>query len=177
MNVMMMWLCDDDMMMRWWGSMMRLYMGLGMDLLVSTFDVESGIILRRGSYFLVFHGLCMGLGMDLLVSSFDVESGIILRRGSHFLAFHGCAWVCFMCCVLCWKCGIPRFFHFPNFILFWARRHRPGHRLGHGPPHEQTCQGVGGCSGSFYIYIYIYIYVHIYIYIYNYVYTYIFFIQ
>ena len=30
---------------------MRLYMGLGMDLLASTFDVESVVFLKRGSHF------------------------------------------------------------------------------------------------------------------------------
>ena len=35
---------------------MRLYMGLGMDLLASTFDVESVVFLKRGSHFLVFYG-------------------------------------------------------------------------------------------------------------------------
>ena len=35
---------------------MRLYMGLGMDLLASTFDVESVVFLRRGSHFLAFYG-------------------------------------------------------------------------------------------------------------------------
>ena len=31
-------------------------MGLGMDLLVSTFDVESVVFLKRGLHFLVFYG-------------------------------------------------------------------------------------------------------------------------
>ena len=35
---------------------MRLYMGLGMDLLASTFDVESVVFLKRGSHFLAFYG-------------------------------------------------------------------------------------------------------------------------
>ena len=35
---------------------MRLYMGLGMDLLASTFDVESVVFIRRGSHFLAFYG-------------------------------------------------------------------------------------------------------------------------
>ena len=33
---------------------MGFYMGLGMDLLVSTFDVESVVFLKRGSHFLAF---------------------------------------------------------------------------------------------------------------------------
>ena len=37
-------------------------MGLGMDLLASTFDVESVVFLKRGSYFLVFCGV--GFMMD-----------------------------------------------------------------------------------------------------------------
>ena len=41
---------------------MRLYMGLGMDLLASTVDVESVVFLKRGSYFLVFCGV--GFMMD-----------------------------------------------------------------------------------------------------------------
>ena len=52
---------------------MSLYMGLGMHLLASTFDVES---------------VYMGLGMTLLASTFDVESVVFLKRGSHFLAFY-----------------------------------------------------------------------------------------
>ena len=51
-----------------------LYMGLGMDLLASTFDVESVVFPKRGSHFLAFYGVYMGLGMDLLASTFDVES-------------------------------------------------------------------------------------------------------
>ena len=35
---------------------MGLYMGLGMDLLASTFDVESVVFLKRGSHFLAFYG-------------------------------------------------------------------------------------------------------------------------
>ena len=35
---------------------MRLYMGLGMDLLASTFDVESVVFLKRGSHFLALYG-------------------------------------------------------------------------------------------------------------------------
>ena len=68
---------------------MRLYMGLGMDLLASTFDVESVVFPKRGSHFLVFYGCFMGFGMDLLVSTFDVESVVFLKRGSYFLAFYG----------------------------------------------------------------------------------------
>ena len=42
--------------------MMSLYMGLEMHLLASTFDVESVVFLKRGSYFLVFCGV--GFMMD-----------------------------------------------------------------------------------------------------------------
>ena len=38
-----------------WFSMV-LYMGMGMDLLVSTFDVESVVFSKRGLHFLVFYG-------------------------------------------------------------------------------------------------------------------------
>ena len=48
---------------------MSLYMGLGMHLLASTFDVES---------------VYMGLGMTLLASTFDVESVVFL-----FLVIYG----------------------------------------------------------------------------------------
>ena len=41
---------------------MSLYMGLGMDLLASTFDVESVVFLKRGSHFLAFCGV--GFMMD-----------------------------------------------------------------------------------------------------------------
>ena len=45
-------------------------MGLGMDLLASTFDVESVVFFKRGSDFLVIYGaggrICYGLvGLDL----------------------------------------------------------------------------------------------------------------
>ena len=36
---------------------MRLYMGLGMDFLASTFDVESVVFLKRGLHFLAFCGV------------------------------------------------------------------------------------------------------------------------
>ena len=49
---------------------MRLYMGLGMDLLASTFDVESVVFLKRGSYFLVFYGPLYGLGDGLVGVNF-----------------------------------------------------------------------------------------------------------
>ena len=45
---------------------MRLYMGLGMDLLASTFDVESVVFLKRGSHFLAFYGPLYGLGEGLV---------------------------------------------------------------------------------------------------------------
>ena len=45
-------------------------MGLGMDLLVSTFDVESVVFLKRGSYFLVFYGALYGLGDGLVGVNF-----------------------------------------------------------------------------------------------------------
>ena len=72
---------------------MSFYMGLGMDLLASTFDVESVVFLRRGSHFMAFYGGSIwAWGMDLLVSTFDVESVlffmhsvVFFRRGSHFL--------------------------------------------------------------------------------------------
>ena len=38
-----------------WLSMVR-YMGLGMDLLVSTFDLESVVFSKWGLHFLVFYG-------------------------------------------------------------------------------------------------------------------------
>ena len=44
-----------------WFSM-GFYMGLGMDLLVSSFDVESVVFLKRGLQFLVFCGV--GFMMD-----------------------------------------------------------------------------------------------------------------
>ena len=40
---------------------MSLYMGLGMDLLVSTFDVESVVFFKRGLHFLVFNGAGVNL--------------------------------------------------------------------------------------------------------------------
>ena len=49
---------------------MGVYMGLGMDLLASTFDVESVVFLKRGSYFLVFYGLLYGLGDGLVGVNF-----------------------------------------------------------------------------------------------------------
>ena len=51
---------------------MRLYMGLGMDLLASTFDVESVVFLKRGSHFLAFYIALYGLGDGLVASTFDV---------------------------------------------------------------------------------------------------------
>ena len=49
---------------------MRLYMGLGMDLLASTFDVESVVFLKRGSHFLAFYGALYGLGDGLVGVNF-----------------------------------------------------------------------------------------------------------
>ena len=40
-------------------------MGLGMDLLASTFDVESVVFLKRGSHFLAFRLCSYGLGDGL----------------------------------------------------------------------------------------------------------------
>ena len=52
-----------------WFSM-GLYMGLGMDLLASTFDVESVVFLKRGSHFLAFYGALYGLGDGLVGVNF-----------------------------------------------------------------------------------------------------------
>ena len=45
-------------------------MGLGMDLLASTFDVESVVFFKRGLHFLVFYGLLYGLGDGLVGVNF-----------------------------------------------------------------------------------------------------------
>ena len=42
----------------------------GMDLLVSTFDVESVVFLKRGLHFLVFYGALYGLGDGLVGVNF-----------------------------------------------------------------------------------------------------------
>ena len=68
---------------------MGLYMGLGMDLLASTFDVESVVFLKRGLHFLAFYGAGGRVCENLLVSTFDVESLVFLKRGLHFLVFYG----------------------------------------------------------------------------------------
>ena len=55
---------------------MRLYMGLRMDLLASTFDVESVVFLKRGLHFLAFYGPLYGLGDGLV--------GVIFRTPPDF---------------------------------------------------------------------------------------------
>ena len=49
---------------------MGVYMGLGMDLLASTFDVESVVFPKRGSHFLAFYGPLYGLGDGLVGVNF-----------------------------------------------------------------------------------------------------------
>ena len=49
---------------------MGLYMGLGMDLLASTFDVESVVFLKRDSLILAFSGSLYGLGDGLVGANF-----------------------------------------------------------------------------------------------------------
>ena len=67
---------------------MGFYMGLGMDLLASTFDVESVVFLKRGSHFLA----CFGMGLLAYVGFYVgiyVESVVFLKRGSHFVVSYG----------------------------------------------------------------------------------------
>ena len=51
---------------------MGVYMGLGMDLLASTFDVESVVFFKRGSHFRRLWGLAGGVGIGLLPSELEV---------------------------------------------------------------------------------------------------------